>query len=103
MAEERKDRVVRHTSQFKADLKVAIKHRKCDVGKLQAAMRALEARVPLEPELRDHKLQGRYPNRKGGETDCRECHTSNDWLLVYRLPDDDEVIFIRTGTHSDLF
>lgn len=96
-------RVVRYTSQFKSDLKRAKSHKKCDIGALKRAMTDLVARTVLLPALQDHPLRGRYPNQRDGETDCRECHTSNDWLLVYRLPDKDTIIFVRTGTHSDLF
>ena len=32
----------------------------------------------------------------------RECHVEPDWLLIYKLLDD-EVIFERTGSHADLF
>ena len=32
----------------------------------------------------------------------RECHIEPDWLLVYKLVND-EIIFERTGTHRDLF
>lgn len=96
-------RVVRYTSQFKSDLKRATSHRKCDLATLRRAMDDLVARIQLAPALLDHPLKGRYPDQRGGETDCRECHTSNDWLLVYRLPDNDCVVFVRTGTHSDLF
>jgi mRNA interferase YafQ len=31
-----------------------------------------------------------------------ECHIEADWLLIYQVTDD-EVILLRTGTHSDLF
>ena len=96
-------RVVHATSQFRKDLKRALKHRKCDLGELKAVMQAIENRMSLDARYLDHTLTGRYPDQKGGHTDCRECHTSNDWLLVYRLPDDDSVHFIRCGTHSDLF
>lgn len=96
-------RTVHITSQFKRDLKRAKSHRKCDVGKLRDAMRAIENNIALDPALLDHELTGRYPDQRGGHTDCRECHTSNDWLLVYRYPDASAVHFIRTGTHSDLF
>lgn len=96
-------RTIRYTSQFKQDLNRAASHRKCDLSALRAAMSELVDRVELAPALLDHPLRGRYPDRRGGDTDCRECHTSNDWLLVYRFPDDDSVVFIRTGTHSDLF
>lgn len=96
-------RTVFHTSAFKRDLKRAVKHRKCDPITLKKVMLALEQRLPLDAVYLDHALTGRYPDQKGGHTDCRECHTSNDWLLVYRLPDEDSLHFIRCGTHSDLF
>lgn len=66
-------------------------------------MKAIEVREVLDEKYKDHHLLGRYPDQRGGHTDCRECHTSNDWLLVYRFPDADSVDFIRCGTHSDLF
>jgi mRNA interferase YafQ len=96
-------RSISRTGQFKADLKRAMSHRKCDIAKLTKAMSDIATRVPLDAALLDHSLKGKYPRGRDGTSDCRECHTSNDWLLVYRLPDDDSVIFIRTGTHSDLF
>jgi addiction module RelE/StbE family toxin len=59
-------------------------------------------RSQLAEKYLDHPLNGRYPKPKGF-TDCRECHVCNDRLLVYRFPDDYNVHFIATGTHSDLF
>jgi addiction module toxin, RelE/StbE family len=44
---------------------------------------------------RDHPLVDNYVGR-------RECHIEPDWLLIYKL-DGDEIIFERTGSHSDLF
>ena len=50
---------------------------------------------PLDARFRDHKLQGEFKDR-------RECHIEFDWVLIYKLSGD-EIIFERTGTHSDLF
>ncbi|MCP4297880.1 MAG: type II toxin-antitoxin system mRNA interferase toxin, RelE/StbE family [Proteobacteria bacterium] len=30
------------------------------------------------------------------------CHIEPDWLLIYKV-EDHQIIFERTGTHSDLF
>jgi mRNA interferase YafQ len=49
----------------------------------------------LPEKFRDHKLQGNFAG-------CRKCHIEPDWLLIYRIVKN-EVIFERTGTHSDLF
>lgn len=103
MTDQRKDRVIRQTSQFKSDMKRVGSHRKCDPMALKRVIQDIVSRRTLAPSLLDHALRGRYPDQKGGHVDCRECHVCNDWLLVYRLPDDDTVVFIRTGTHSDLF
>jgi len=43
----------------------------------------------------DHGLVGSYVKR-------RECHIEPDWLLIYKLETED-IIFERTGSHSDLF
>ena len=50
---------------------------------------------PLPERCRPHGLSGAY----AGFT---ECHVKNDWLLVYYYCDEG-VVFVRTGTHSDLF
>jgi len=94
-------RVIEH-SEFRSDYERAARHRKCNRDELDRVIEALVHSQALSPRHRDHKLQGRYPPRKGF-TDCRECHVGNDWLLVYRLPDAATLHLIRTGTHADLF
>jgi mRNA interferase YafQ len=96
-------RSVRTMSAFRKDLARALSHRKCDVTQLRFIMECLEQYRPLDRQYLDHALNGHFPNQRSGQTGCRECHTSNDWLLIYRLPDDSSIDFIRTGTHSDLF
>jgi mRNA interferase YafQ len=49
----------------------------------------------LDARHRDHPLLGSYAGR-------RECHLEPDWLLIYKLSGAD-IIFERTGTHTDLF
>jgi addiction module RelE/StbE family toxin len=43
----------------------------------------------------DHPLKGDW-------ADHRECHIGGDFLLIYRL-DGAAIIFVRAGTHSELF
>jgi len=50
----------------------------------------------LEPRFRDHLLTGEYRNH-------RECHLKPDLLLIYRKPDRETVVFVRLGSHSELF
>ena len=52
---------------------------------------------PLPQALRNHPLHGKW---KG----TLECHVEPDWLLIYEINQTaKEVIFHRTGSHSDLF
>ncbi|GLS17464.1 hypothetical protein GCM10007874_04790 [Labrys miyagiensis] len=53
--------------------------------------------APLPAEWKDHALNG--AEWKG----CRECHIGGDFLLVYKLGDDNDIAFVRAGTHSELF
>ncbi|MDO4340936.1 MAG: type II toxin-antitoxin system YafQ family toxin [Eubacteriales bacterium] len=82
------------TTKFNKDLKLCQK-RNYDLSKLYAVVNILRIPAPLPSQNRDHDLKGNYTNH-------RECPISPDWLLIYRTTDD-ELILVRTGTHSDLF
>ena len=87
---------VEYTTRFKRDLKLA-KKRKNDMAFLQEIMNHIEHEKPLSARLKDHPLTGNWKAH-------RELHIEPDWLLVYKLiPEEKVVIFVRTGTHSDLF
>lgn len=49
----------------------------------------------LDPRHRPHKLGGEYSGRW-------ECHIEPDWLLIW-YSTETEIVFVRTGTHADLF
>ena len=82
------------TNQFEKDLKKMGKRGKA-LSKIKKVIRKLVNEERLEANYKDHKLVGNYKGR-------RECHIESDWLLIYKLIDA-EVIFERTGSHSDLF
>jgi mRNA interferase YafQ len=79
---------------FKREFKLMTKRGK-DPSKFQEVASMLIREIPLQTEHRDHKLQGSYLG-------SRECHIEPDWLLIYTISGN-EIIFERTGTHSDLF
>lgn len=83
-----------YTKRFEKDVKLAQKRGK-DLHKLKNIIDKLLVKAPLSLNHRDHWLTGNYNNR-------RECHIEPDWLLIYD-PRKHEIIFERTGTHSDLF
>ena len=51
---------------------------------------------PLPPEYLDHELSGKTWGNH------RECHVGGDFLLIYRSSKT-EVVFVRAGTHAELF
>ena len=83
------------TGIFKRDYK-RIKRRGYPELKLIAVLQLLIADEPLPEKCRPHKLVGEYFG-------YWECHISPDWLLIYELNEEDELILKRTGSHSDLF
>ena len=83
-----------YTRQFERDIN-RIKKRGKNLEKIKIIIRTLLQGQPLDPIHKDHKLIGNYLGR-------RECHIESDWLLIYKI-EEDQIIFERTGSHSDLF
>ncbi len=50
---------------------------------------------PLGAEWNDHPLKGDWE-------DHRDCHVKGDLVLIYQVGPD-WVIFVRVGTHAELF
>ena len=71
---------------------------KVDMHRLKEVMGLIVANDgPLGAEWKDHELKGE------AWKNCRECHVGGDFLLVYRIGRDGSVVFVTTGSHSDLF
>ena len=86
----------RTTTKFKKDYKKAKKRNK-EIEKLESIMDDLEAEKKLSLKFKDHSLAGNFIG-------SRECHIEPDWLLIYRIKgQENEIIFERTGSHSDLY
>jgi mRNA interferase YafQ len=79
---------------FKRDIK-RLKRGSFDLSKLSTIILKLAKKEKLEARYSDHLLTG---NWKGH----RECHIAPDWLLIYKIKDND-LLLIRTGSHSELF
>jgi mRNA interferase YafQ len=61
------------------------------------AIRLLESSGSLPAKYRPHKLSG---NLQG----IWECHIEPDWLMTWEQNNTElTLLFLRTGTHSDLF
>lgn len=79
---------------YKKDLKLC-KKRGYNLNLLNTVINMLLIPTPLPPKNKDHSLSGNYVG-------YRECHIMPDWLLIYRV-NNNELYLVRTGTHADLF
>jgi len=54
--------------------------------------------LQLEEKYKDHSLiDNKYFKN------CRECHITLDWLLVYKYNDKELILFlVETGSHSEI-
>ena len=83
-----------YTKQFGKDLKRMLNRGK-PKKKVKEVLKKLINEEQLDARYKDHKLIGNLKDR-------RECHIEPDWLLIYKKTSG-EIVFERTGTHSDLF
>ena len=83
------------TGQFKQDRKRAAK-RGWDIELLDRTIGRLIAQETLEPRHKVHMLRGGYAGHW-------ECHLMPDFLLIWYYSGDADIVFVRAGSHSDLF
>ena len=87
---------IKYQAAFKKDYKRIVK-RGYDMRLLEKEIELLANQKPLPEKNRDHQLSGDY-------AECRECHITPDWLLIYEVADEELILYLtRTGSHSDLF
>jgi len=81
-------------TKFKKELQQQQKRGK-DPQKFLDIAEQLAKKEPLDKKHRNHKLSGNFKDRW-------ECHIEPDWIVIY-CTTINEIIFERTGTHSDFF
>ncbi len=87
---------VRISNQFKKDFRRCIK-RGLNMKLITDAMDLLAATGTLPMKYSPHKLVGQ-------KQETWECHIEPDWLMTWQQNDTElTLLFLQTGTHSDLF
>ena len=87
-----------HTKQFLADGDAQSKSGRSDLKRLKQVMMAPIANDGSLPLARkDRALYGKEWR------DCRECHIGGNYLLVYKLGANSDIVFVRSNNHSELF
>ncbi len=88
-------KAVVQTAQFKRDLKKVKRSGRYKVDDLLVVVELLAADKPLPENYQEHDLIGNWRLH-------RECHIKPDWLLIYQVSPE-ELLLVRTGSHSELF
>ena len=86
------------TSKFDRQLRKMKKQGK-DINKLELIVEKIANKETLDFKYNNHKIidNKRYKN-------CFECHVEPDWLLIYKVSDDELILLLfETGSHSELF
>ncbi len=90
-----------YTSKFERDVK-RLKNKHVDVEPLKDVIRLVLTNdsASLEELRRRHRMH----ELKGSWRGTKECHVANagDWLCVWQTTDD-LAVFLRTGTHDEIF
>ena len=90
-------RTISRTNRFKKDYKRESKgqYRLTLDTELISVVSMLATDEPLPDRCKDHSLTGQWK-------DHRDCHIKPDLVLIYRLPDPENLELIRLGSHSEL-
>lgn len=87
---------VTRSSKFKKDYKLAKRQHK-NLSLLRDVIERLVNKQLIPDKFRDHKLTGSLK-------EYRELHLEPDWLLIYRIDDNEEELKLaRLGSHSELY
>lgn len=79
---------------FRRDVRRIARHNR-DVAALYEMIECLRLGKNILLASKLHKLHGEYEG-------CWECHIEFDWLLIWKY-DGEDIVLVRTGTHTDLF
>lgn len=89
------NREIAWTSAFKRDFKREKKKDSQLERELAPILSALAEDRPLLAKNRDHAMTGDW-------RPSRNCHIRPDLVLLYQKPDDETLLLMRLGSHSEL-
>ena len=90
-------RTIERTNQLKRDYKRELKgqHRATLEDDFREILKLLVTDQPLPSRYHDHALTGNW-------REFRDCHIKPDLVLIYQKPDEERLVLVRLGSHSEL-
>ncbi len=89
---------VQYTSRFKKEFKKILKQGK-DEKLFLEVLNVIANGEELDEKYKNHKLINDKTFKE-----CYECHIQPNWLLVYKVQNNELVLLLfATGSHSELF
>ena len=90
-------RTIDPTTRFKRDYKRELKgqYRSTLLADIATVFVLLAADKPLSARYRDHALSGNWAHH-------RDCHIRPDLVLIYKKTEDEKLLLVRLGSHSEL-
>lgn len=89
---------VQYTSRFKKEFKKILKQGK-DENLFLEVLNVIANGEELDEKYKNHKLINDKTFKE-----CYECHIQPNWLLVYKVQNNELVLLLfATGSHSELF
>ncbi len=85
------------TTKFKRDYKRELKgkYKKYLTESFEEFLEILANDLPIQPRYSDHSLTGNWK-------DFRDCHLKPDLVLIYKKTEENSLILVRLGSHSEL-
>lgn len=84
-------------SSYRKSYKKLARSGKFSVKEIDDVVNILASGKALDKKHKDHQLKGNYKK-------YRECHILNDFLLMYRIENNELILVLADiGTHSQLF
>jgi mRNA interferase YafQ len=90
-------RKIERTTKFRQDYKREYKSRHGATldADILPVLQALVNDLPLAVKYRDHAMTGDWQPH-------RDCHIKPDLVLIYQKPNDETLLLVRIGSHSEL-
>jgi mRNA interferase YafQ len=89
--------IPKYSDEFLADVE-RLKSQGYNMVELGVVTQLLINKKTLPKRYKDHSLRKRYAGYRDAHID-----DALDWILIYRIIGRDTILFVRTGSHHDIF